>query len=262
MAGIMNSFEHFLLTRFNAPVKSGSPAPFAGADEKGLARRFDLFERVCLASVQRQTEGNFRWLVFMDWATPVPFKERMAALTVRHEFLRPVYCSAFDEEVALAEIRRLEAPGRLRITTRLDSAAAIHPRLVEKIRKLADLHAPSMDLTRGFAIGFPIGCAERNGDFYVRREEGNPFMSFVSAPECARTALAEGTSPVRVREHARPMWCQVISGEGAGSTPNGVYWPWGGNSEFAPGVTNGFCRGVLWQCAEVVSSAARYLLRR
>ena len=96
----MNTFEHFILTRFNIPLKvdppPGQPPKHMGVDEGWLARRFDLFERVCLSSVQRQTEGAFQWLVFMYWATPLVFKERIVALTVRHEFLRPVYCSQFD----------------------------------------------------------------------------------------------------------------------------------------------------------------------
>ena len=73
----MKPFVHFILTRFNVLMKT-APAAAAGAPRKGLdpewlKRRFDLFERVCLPSVDRQTEGAFQWLVFLDWATPVPF---------------------------------------------------------------------------------------------------------------------------------------------------------------------------------------------
>ena len=267
----MSTFEHFLLTRFNVPLKfdlpPGQQPKHMGVDAGWLARRFDLFERVCLASVQRQTEGVFQWLVFMDWATPVAFKERMAALTVRHEFLRPVYCSQFDEESALAEIRRREAPGALRITTRLDNDDAIHPRMVEKVRRLARAHAESLDLRRGFFISFPIGCAERKGDFYVQRYRYNPFTSFVSAPECDRTVLGTDhryiadVAPV-VFEFARPMWCQTIHDDNVANRLRGVYWPWGGSSEFAAGVTNRLRRGALWQCAEVVRSGLRYLRGR
>jgi hypothetical protein len=271
MAGIMSTFEHFILTRFNVPLKfdlpPGQQPKHMGVDEGWLARRFDLFEHVCLPSVQRQTEGAFQWLVFLDWATPMAFKERMVALTVRYEFLRPVYCSQFDEAFALAEIQRREAPGNVRITTRLDNDDAIHPRLIERVQQLAHDQLPAQDLNRGFFISFPIGCAERKGDFYVQRYRYNPFTSFVSAPECARTVLGgdhryiADVAPV-VFEYSRPMWCQVIHDENVANQLRGVYWPWGGNSEFAPGVTNGFCRPVLWQCAEVVRSAARYFLNR
>lgn len=272
MMKTMSTFEHFILTRFNVPLKTEAPpvpaAPRpAGLDAGWLARRFDLFEHVCLPSVQRQTQGAFQWLVFLDWATPVAFKERMAALTVRHEFLRPVYCSQFDDAIALAEIRRREAPGNLRITTSLDSDDALHPRMVERIQGLAAGNAPVQDLQKGFFISFPIGCTERRGDFYLRRDVCNPFTSFVSAPECERTILGgdlraiAAAAPV-VSATARPMWCQVIHDDNRAVPVRGVYWPWGGDSEFAPGVTSGFCRGLLWQAAEVVRSAVLYLRDR
>ena len=81
----MNTFEHFVLTRFNVPLKlevpaGQNPGPNRRLDAGWLTRRFDLFERVCLPSLQRQTQGAFQWLVFLDWATPVSFKERIAAL--------------------------------------------------------------------------------------------------------------------------------------------------------------------------------------
>ena len=262
----MNTFGHFLLTRFNAPQKSAAPAEPSGKplglDATWLARRFDLFERICLASLQRQVEGAFQWLVFLDWATPVSFKERMAALTVRHEFLHPVYCSQFDEETVLAEIRRRETEGRSRITTSLDVAAALHPRMVERIQELARLHASAMDLQKGFRIRFPVGCTEKNGDFYIRRDPANPFSSFMSAPECMQTVLGAEASVPAVEKAIRPMWCQVVHDDADTRTPNGIYWPWGGCSGFAPVVTNGFCRGMLWQCVEVVRSATRSGLSR
>ncbi len=267
----MSTVDHFLLTRFNVPLKpddpSKPPTPPPGLDAGWLARRFDLFEHICLPSVQRQTEGAFQWLVFLDWATPVSFKERMAALTVRHEFLRPVYCSKFDDDLVLEEIRRREAPGTLRITTSLDSDDAIHPRMVEKIQRAANAHASAQDVQQGFFISFPVGCIERQGDFYVLRDPTNPFTSCVSAPECNRTILGCGhramaeVAPV-VFENARPLWCQMIHDDNSAVPVRGVYWPWGGSSEFAPGVTKGFCRPVWWQCAEVVRSAVRYFFCR
>ena len=263
----MNPFEHFILTRFNVPLKAELPAgektaPHRGLDAGWLTRRFDLFERVCLPSLQRQTQGAFQWLVFLDWATPVAFKERMAALTVRYEFLRPVYCSGFDEEFALSEIRRREEPGKIRITTRLDNDDALHPRMVELVQETAQLNLGGQDLARGFFISFPIGCCEKKGDFYVRSEPDNAFQSFVSAPDCAQTVMGAPKTLPRVLKKTRPMWCQVIHDDNVTVALSGVYWPWGGSSEFAPGITNGFCRDFLWQCAEIVRSAAKYFFKR
>ncbi len=267
----MNSVEHFILTRFNVPLKfdlpPGEQAPHMGVDEKWLTRRFELFERVCLASVARQTEQHFNWLVFMDWATPVVFKERMAALTVHYTFLQPIYCSQFDESLVLEEIHRREGPETVRITTRLDNDDAIHPRLIEQVQQLAQVNLSSQDLATGFFISFPIGCSEQHADFYIQRYRHNPFTSFVSSQESVTHVLSSDhryiadVAPV-VFEYCRPMWCQVIHGENVANELRGIYWPWGGSSEFAPGITNGFRRSMFWQVAEVFRSSFRYLLHR
>lgn len=259
----MNPFEHFILTCFNVPQKSDRPSgqPM-GLDAEGLSRRFERFERVCLPFMDRQTEGAFQWLVFMDWGTPVAFKEKMAALTVRHEFLRPVYCSQFDDEICLAEIRRREEPGKVRITTRLDPDAALHPRMIEHVQDLARDRLAAMDLKRGFFIGFPMGCIERKGDFYIRRERDNPFKSFVSSPECGKTVLGTKAGEPVVWKCTRPMWCQTVHNDRAGASSCGVYWPCGSDGEFAPVVLDKASRSVPWQCAEVVRSAVKCLLRR
>lgn len=263
------SISHFLLTRFNVPLELDSsadkPPGRPGPDEKRLARRFDLFERICLASVARQTEKNFRWLVFLDWATPVAFKERMAALSVRYLFLEPVYGSQFTESLVLEEIRRRESVADLRITTRLDNDDAIHPRLVEQVQELARKSLPNRDAEKGFFISFPNGCSVRGGDFYVRRDPYNSFISFVSRPVSDRTVL--GCGPCRMTDEmpvvfrfCRPMWCRVIHGGHAADPLRGIYWPWGGCSEFALAVQHGQRRSVVWQVAEEIRTAFRSVL--
>ena len=159
-------------------------------------------------------------------------------------------------------IKLNEEPGKIRITTRLDNDDAMHPRLVALVQETARLQMPQQDVLRGFYVSFPIGCCERKGDFYVRREIDNAFQSFVSAPECDRTVMAADKTAPTVLKYARPLWCQVVHDDNVTVALEGVYWPWGGSSEFAPGITNGFRRDVGWQCAEIVRSAAKYFLKR
>jgi len=237
-AEVMNPFAHFILTRFNVPLKSVPASAPSGLDEAWLARRFHLFERVCLPSVDQQTEGAFQWLVFMDWATPVAFKEKMAALCVHYDCLRPVYCSQFDEATALAEIRRREAPEKVRITTGLDNDDALHPRMVEHVQELARARLGAVDLAKGFFISFPLGCCECQGRFYLVRDKANPFVSFVSAPECPATVV--GADPANlgklapvVYRSARPLWCQTIHPDNVSNHRRGLYWPGGRQSAFA-----------------------------
>lgn len=267
----MNSFGHFILTRFNVPLRfdlpPGQQPARLGLDPGWLARRFDLFERVCLASVARQTEPDFQWLVFLDEATPAAFRDRLAARAAAHPFLQPVYCSQFAEETVLPEIRRREAPDRLRITTRLDNDDAIHPRLVERVRRIAQRQAPRQDLQRGFYVGFPLGCCERGGDFYLQRYRYNPFASYVSAPETDRTVLGADhryvadVAPV-VFEWTRPMWCQTIHGENVANRLRGAYWPGGARSAFGPLFPPPPSRSLIWKTAEFLRSAHAYAFHR
>lgn len=267
----MNSFGHFILTRFNVPLRfdlppERQPAP-RGLDPDWLARRFDLFERICLASVARQTEPDFQWLVFLDEATPAAFRDRLTAHTATRPFLQPVYCGRFDEETVLPEIRRRETPGRLRITTRLDNDDAIHPRLIERVRRLAERQAPRQDLRRGFYLSFPLGCCARDGDFYLQRYRFNPFASYVSAPETDRTVLGTDhryvadVAPV-VFDWTRPMWCQTIHGENVANRLRGVYWPGGARSAFGPLVAPAAPRSWIWKTSEFLRSAHAYAFHR
>lgn len=267
----VNTFEHFILTRFNVPLRfdlpPGQQPVRLGLDPGWLARRFDLFERVCLASVARQTVRDFQWLVFMDAATPEAFRDRLAALAADQPFLQPVYCDQFTEEAVLPEIRRRETLGRLRITTRLDNDDAIHPRLVERVRRMAERHAPRQDLRRGFYVGFPLGCCERDGDFYLQRYRYNPFASYVSAPETERTVLGADhryvadVAPV-VFGWTRPMWCQTIHGENVANRLRGVYWPGGARSAFGPLVAPTARRSWIWKTSEFLRSAHAYAFHR
>ena len=232
----MDSFAHFILTRFNVPLQfdlhPGRQPKHMGIDEGWLGRRFDLFERVCLNSVQRQTEGGFQWLVFMDWATPLPFKERMAALTVRNEFLHPVYCSQFNEEFALEEIRRRERPGGLRLTTRLEVNTAIHPRTVARLQEWVRTCRGFED-SAGQFLRIPLGCVARGGAYYLAYSHASPFTSYVSASACRHTVLdasdgEPGSRPAASIRSWRPLWCQVASAEESGLKCRLWFWPGGG----------------------------------
>ena len=270
-AASVNSFGHFILTRFNVPLQFDLPpgqqrAPM-GLDVGWLTRRFELFERVCLASVARQTQPDFHWLVFLDEATPDVFRDRMAALASAHRFLTPVYCDRFADDTVLPEIQRHDPAERVRITTRLDNDDAIHPRLIEQVQRLARQHQQTQDLAQGFFISFPIGCCERQGDFYLQRYRYNPFTSFVSSPASERTVLGSDhryiadTAPV-VLHWCRPLWCQIIHGENVANRLRGVYWPGGARSAFGPPVAPVAHRSWTWKTSEFLRSIHAYACHR
>lgn len=88
----MNTFRHFLLTRFNIPFN-----PFEMGnidflfDEKYLTERFTIFEKYCLPSVINQSNQNFIWIVLFDSRTPQKFKNRNKIISEKYDKYKPIY---------------------------------------------------------------------------------------------------------------------------------------------------------------------------
>jgi hypothetical protein len=262
----MSPFDYFILTRFNLPLTAAVDAEdkHKGLDEEWLERRFELFERVCLPSVQYQTERAFHWLIFLDGRTPERFRQRMNELSLQNSFICPIYASWLTVSDVLEEIRKRETAGRPRITMRLDNDDAIHPRMIEKVINTARTRHLARYLKQGYFISFPIGCSESGGDLYIQRFRYNPFVSFVSAPTLDRTVwswehtrIAE-SAPVVCR-YTRPMWCQVIHGKNVSNSVKGVYWPFSHSGGLSIAGTHVTVRSRRWQIGETIRSARRYL---
>lgn len=262
--------NHVILTRFN--VSSGYAVPgvsgtHPGLDEGWLERRFALFETFCLPSVVRQTQRDFRWLVFFDERTPERYRTRVREWAAQYDFFLPVFCEVFDNALVLDRIRDLEARQTgIRITSRLDNDDMLHPRYVEKMRAIIERHLPLVGRdAEGCFVSFPVGACLHKGAVYVQRYRYNPFTSCVAPATSERTALdvdhryVAQTAPVYF-DWRRPMWCQVIHGENVANALRGVYWPMG--SAFAKAINAIPGRSFGWRAGEVFRSAWRYLRKR
>lgn len=259
--------DHFILTRFNVREPWTGKSRLLGLDEGWLDRRFELFERVCLPSMARQTEKSFQWLIFLDEETPDRFVRRMDELNSEHEFLIPIYCQDRREEFVLNEMEKRKSRGNTRIMTRLDNDDAMHPRMIEETHSMARKQMKSQDLEQGFFISFPFGYSEHEGDYYLQLFRCNPFVSFVSSPDYEKTIfgwdhtkIAE-VAPV-ICKYTWPMWGQVIHGENVANTIRGLYWPWGKYSGLMEGDGGAVTRSFGWQCKEFWRSFKRYILRK
>jgi len=261
---------HFLLTRFNVRLKFDIPPrdipPAPGLDPGWLERRFALYERYCLPSVEEQTVRDFRWLVFMDEETPARFRTRMETLAEKHSFLLPVFCREFTGKEVLRHMEIFQPAGSgLRITSRLDNDDMLHPRYIERVRSRACAEiAAGRDAEQGFFIAFPLGCCLRGADAYIQRYRNNPFVSYVSLPTASRTVLDSDhryiadMAPV-VHEWRAPMWCQVIHGENVANALRGVYWPF--ERLFSRKASRDCSHSAVWRIREFCSTAVRYVTR-
>jgi hypothetical protein len=89
-----NSYQHFILTRFNIKLWSKDKNGQSTQTEEWLKQRFDLFETYCLPSIQKQTQKNFKWIVLFDADTPAFYKEKIAKYQKECKHLEPRFVSA------------------------------------------------------------------------------------------------------------------------------------------------------------------------
>lgn len=211
----------FIATRFNvvysephlAKDKSGNPT----RTESWLARRFELFERICLPSMMAQTDSDFTWLVFFSDGTPRAYKERVAGINARFPAFVPIYLydgefmvGRFKKEVAA---RRAHAASHL-ITLRLDNDDALRRTMVQSVRgEFRGQDDEFINFTRG------LQCEIDNGVIALAHEKSNPFIARIESFPAAepRTVLEvmhyQAAETGMLRDISTvPMWLQVIHG--------------------------------------------------
>lgn len=81
-------FDHFLITRFSYRGADACSVEIDPLDKRRLGKRFDIFEAVCLPAVLAQRERRFDWILIIDAALPIPFRQRLERLTASHPFIR------------------------------------------------------------------------------------------------------------------------------------------------------------------------------
>lgn len=187
-----------LLTRF--AVRYGRtgvrPEPLSQAWFDG---RFDLFERYCLPSVQRQTWADFRWYIYVDAAVETWVSDRLRAYDPRIEIRTEDYhCPPAD------------LTGRV-VSTRLDSDDAIAPHVMARIHAEAEA-ASSTPLLVDFATGYHwhhqrrIGYVGRGRAFKALIEDG-PRYHGVYVHKCE-----DMPSHFRTVRVDAPAWLRVVHG--------------------------------------------------
>lgn len=116
-------FTHYLITRFNVPVKnwdldkSGRPT----LDNAWMEERMQLFQTYCVPTVRQQTEQNFVWIVYCDRNTSPAYLDliRRSISTVQHAEVR--LADDFDELLHDLRLLLAKAQTPFVITSRVDN---------------------------------------------------------------------------------------------------------------------------------------------
>ena len=209
----------FINTRFNIVLKGNiervDKAGSATGTNDWLARRFDLFERVCLPSLMAQTDGDFHWLVFFSDRTPEPFLTRINDLHQRFPAFIP--CFLADGEMQVRRYRQevkklLTLEDTHIITARIDNDDAFHITYVERLR--AEFHGQDDEM-----INFLNGIQyDMDGGVVADlRKHSNPFIARIEriVEGQVKTVLdvmhhqAQDTGLLRDVDTI-PMWLQLI----------------------------------------------------
>ncbi len=209
----------FINTRFNIVLKGNiervDKAGSTTGTDAWLARRFDLFERVCLPSLMAQTDADFHWLVFFSDGTPEPFLTRIDDLHQRFPAFIP--CFLKDGEMQVRRYRQevkklLTSTDTHIISARIDNDDAFHVTYVEHLR--AEFHGQDDEMLN-FLNGIQYDMD--GGVVADLRKYSNPFIARIERifDGQVKTVLdvmhhqAQDTGLLRDVDTI-PMWLQLI----------------------------------------------------
>lgn len=212
----MNSFEHFILTRFNLNVAYYPPE--VRLDPTWLHHRFELFDKFCYPSVQGQTTQDFKWLVFFDYHTPDEFKEKVSEYSSFRNFV-PIYIKAETEQYRRSMrdtvMSRLSDRTQYVVTTRLDTDDALCVRFVETLYKIITDKANNQQQFINFTSGYMWNVT--TSKLYLANSPSNMFLTLVEPSQHLKTVYNvnhnEASKFAPVEEIiAEPLWLEVIHG--------------------------------------------------
>jgi len=204
----MDSFKHYILTRFNAGLYDPKTALRVPPD-LWMEHRLRLFATITLPSIAGQTCQNFTWLVLMDRRTP-------------ERYIRTLESSGYANMKLIyptdGRIPWLQsfAPGRYDlITTRIDNDDAFHRDTVKTLQ--ATWTAQHAEREKPWVIVFPFGLimdlTDRRAWFMEYWLNNCPTL--VESSEDPRSICQWGHCriPREVKKHYikdKPYWVQVI----------------------------------------------------
>ncbi|MBL6449293.1 hypothetical protein JMN32_23485 [Fulvivirga sp. 29W222] len=172
-------FEHFLITRFNVKNTKWK------ADKRGVtvrdglwtSKRMQLFESICLPSIQHQSVQGFKWLIYLDCDTNDEIRNRMVHIQSANPFIFPKYIEGMD--VFIDSVREdigelLQPRTKYLITTRIDNDDAFHQQAIANIQ--SGFNGQKLEVIN-LLEGVQWDLNEDN--FYYAFNESNPFVSLI-----------------------------------------------------------------------------------
>lgn len=166
-----SALTHVIQTRFNLATP-GRESTLRNQPD-WLARRFALFEDICLPSVAAQSSHSFHWIIYFDEHTPDAFRERIEKLRQTVPFI-PYFTGLFPSEGWVRSVEEVvPARSALLLSTRLDNDDALAQDYVARVQAEAARYAGPLPISLNFQNGF----LRTDDALYSIRHSRNAFFS-------------------------------------------------------------------------------------
>ena len=205
-------YQHFIVTRFNQ--RAGRDAPLVSDD--WMEDRFELFERVCLPSVEAQTNQGFRLVLCCDGRTRPEHKRILEGYEATARCRVGV---VYDAPCAGLVTRWIEPDTEFVVTTRLDNDDAVSDGMIAAAQSWVEQLDPAR-ADPAFIV-FPRGlCLDTSGRCVLLDDPDNPFATMIERrSEPLRTIYHINHTKIRetypglvTLVKAEPMWLRYCHG--------------------------------------------------
>lgn len=211
-------FQHFLITRFNLRIKNWNTTRNNSQvlTDEWMENRLKLFENFCYASVQKQTNTNFTWLVFFDKETDAKFRGGIERLAKQFALFKPIYIDGMDAFLpAIKEEISHELSQPYLITSRLDNDDCLSEHYIEEVQnQFAQQDFMAIDYIDGYTLQI-----EPEVKLGKRTHLHNPFITLIEKSDTFETVWnrerhGEWSKVKQLKTiRNRYVWMSIIHGE-------------------------------------------------
>lgn len=221
-------FTHYLITRFNVPVKNwerdkaGQPV----LDDAWMRSRLELFRRFCVPGIANQTNKDFTWLIYCDIQTSPAFLNEIhqAISDVPNVMVRQV--SHFEE--LLTDLRQLfsDITTPFVISSRVDNDDSLGPAYICEVQKHFVAHDKQIinflkgvlyDVHRGVLTEIRKSHLNHYGSLIEQLMPGKELITIMGYPH---GRPPEGSTVTDI--DLRFSWLKIIHERNMASKTNGV----------------------------------------
>ena len=212
------NYRHFLLTRFNLPLRFGcqlrdpdyNPAQKI-LDDDYLEKRFDIFERFTLKSVKEQTDQDFTWIVLFHKRTPAKYLKRIRELKEIYYF-EDLYFDEKDTFTFSNYCVENDIDADFYITSRIDNDDMIDKDYMKLIHDQVDgnLHKCFISFVNGAKLDL------KSNKLFDYSWDSNHFITYVdsdygkSVYNHIHSQITKGDVEIISLKTDIPMWTEII----------------------------------------------------